>query len=251
VRRLLPVVVALLAAWLGLSQASVASAAGPAGVTSGYSNVGGHSGVVRARPTTEPGPPAATYDYNASPATGGNKPHCVLPHPRESDAWSHTTYGADVQRGPSVHGTWLPSSVGHVEGASRRGPPALLVAALLSNSASFSGFGLTAENAGSVATNLHHSDPMFLGGEPKQALTELTQAGHQALHSDMNTFLRNEMDDFGNHMRRSVGTAGPSSEPTSAATSDSMLWPASTRDPERRIRRAALDFFAQHPGLAP
>ncbi len=47
----------------------------------------------------------------------------------------------------------------------------------------------------------HHSDPVFMGGEPKQKLTDLNTSTHQKLHKDMNEFLHNQQNEFGDHMR--------------------------------------------------
>jgi hypothetical protein len=90
-----------------------------------------------------------------------------------------------------------------------------------------------------------------MGGEPKQPLTELTQADHQALHSDMNDFLRNEADDFGNHMRPQRGNSG--ADIRANFTRDQRL-DALARfysGPGAKYGQAAADFFAQHPELAP
>ena len=54
----------------------------------------------------------------------------------------------------------------------------------------------------------HHSDPKFLGGDPKQNLTKVLDKTHRNLHNDMNKFLRQKTDEFGNHMRPVRGNSG-------------------------------------------
>lgn len=55
---------------------------------------------------------------------------------------------------------------------------------------------------------LHHSDPKFMGGDPKQTLTPLSKSLHNDLHRDLNDFLKLQTDDFGNHMRPQRGNSG-------------------------------------------
>ena len=104
-----------------------------------------------------------------------------------------------------------------------------------------------AEDSANVVTHLHHSDPMFLGGEPKQALTRLTQEEHQGLHSDLNDFLRNETDDFGNHMSPQRGNSG--ADIRANFTRDERLGALSRfySGPGSGYGDAAFDFFAMHP----
>jgi RHS repeat-associated protein len=52
----------------------------------------------------------------------------------------------------------------------------------------------------------HHSDPKFMGGDPKQETTRIPESQHQDLHRDMNDFMRQQTDDLGNHMSQ-VGWA--------------------------------------------
>ena len=54
----------------------------------------------------------------------------------------------------------------------------------------------------------HHSFPKFLGGNPKQPLTKLPDTTHRQLHRDMNKFLRNRKDAFGNDMAPRRGNSG-------------------------------------------
>ncbi len=52
------------------------------------------------------------------------------------------------------------------------------------------------------ATQEHHSDPKFLGGNPNQPTTTMPKCEHIQLHLDLNEFLSQIKDDFGNNMRR-------------------------------------------------
>ncbi len=38
-------------------------------------------------------------------------------------------------------------------------------------------------------THRHHSDPKFMGGDPKQKLTDIPEQDHKNLHKEMNEFL--------------------------------------------------------------
>ena len=54
----------------------------------------------------------------------------------------------------------------------------------------------------------HHSDPMFLGGDPKQKLTPMITNRHQALHKDLNKHLQGKLDKSGNSMTPKRGNSG-------------------------------------------
>ncbi|RBP48517.1 polymorphic toxin-type HINT domain-containing protein [Arenicella xantha] len=93
----------------------------------------------------------------------------------------------------------------------------------------------------------HHSDPKFLGGDPKQKLTDLDPEDHRNLHNDMNDFLSDKTDDFGNDMRPRRGNSAE------------VIQENFTRDqcidalcdfydgPGAKYEDAAKDFFEQHP----
>lgn len=57
-------------------------------------------------------------------------------------------------------------------------------------------------------TQRHHSDPKFMGGEPKQDLTPMTEQRHHDLHKDLNKFLREQTNEKGQHMRPQAGNNG-------------------------------------------
>jgi hypothetical protein len=99
--------------------------------------------------------------------------------------------------------------------------------------------------------NLHHSDPKFLGGDPKQILTPLDRSTHIALHNDLNAFLRQQTDPFGNHMRPLKGNSGDDIQLnfTRAEMLDALQRFYS--GPGAKYSDAARDFFLQHPELEP
>lgn len=57
-------------------------------------------------------------------------------------------------------------------------------------------------------TQRHHSDPKFMGEEPKQDLTPMTVQRHKDLHQDLNDFLRKQTNDKGQHMQPQPGNKG-------------------------------------------
>ncbi|MBX3434361.1 MAG: hypothetical protein KF847_13645 [Pirellulales bacterium] len=95
----------------------------------------------------------------------------------------------------------------------------------------------------------HHSDPKFLGGDPKQKLTSLPKDTHTDLHRDLNKHLRDKTDAAGNHMRPLRGNSGRdirrnfSREERLAAEAEFYK---KFRD---KYPDATRDFFEQHPGL--
>lgn len=98
-------------------------------------------------------------------------------------------------------------------------------------------------------THLHHSDPIFMGGESKQPLTRMPREEHCRLHQLMNEFLRLQEDEFGQHMR-------PQSNNSGAEIRQNFTRPERL-DALRRFYNqnynqfpdAARDFFQQHPAL--
>ena len=98
-------------------------------------------------------------------------------------------------------------------------------------------------------TDDHHSDSQFLGGDPDQPRTSLNRPVHQELHRDLNQFLRQQEDEFSNHMRPQRGNPGIrirqnfSREQRLAAEAEFYKGPGS------KYTDAAADFFRQHPGL--
>ncbi|MGB3410168.1 MAG: hypothetical protein WBA45_03135 [Microthrixaceae bacterium] len=108
---------------------------------------------------------------------------------------------------------------------------------------------VTPSETPSGVTHMHHSDPKFMGGAPKQPLTKLTDVEHKALHKDLNDFLRQQTDDFGRHMRPQRGNSGQIIRRN--FTRDERL-DALARfysGPGAKYADAAEEFFTQHPGL--
>lgn len=99
--------------------------------------------------------------------------------------------------------------------------------------------------------NLHHSDPKFLGGAKKQPLTDLSKAEHDALHKDLNDFLRNEVDEFGNHMRAQPKNSGQVIQQNFTREERLDALRRFYSGPGAKYEAAATDFFMQHPELAP
>ncbi len=98
-------------------------------------------------------------------------------------------------------------------------------------------------------THGHHSDPKFMGGDPKQPLTDIPVPDHQALHKDLNDFLHGKTDAAGNHMRPQRGNSAADiqqnftqQERLDAITEFYKKFRATYPD-------AARDFFKQHPHL--
>ncbi|MFV0376510.1 MAG: RHS repeat-associated core domain-containing protein [Mangrovibacterium sp.] len=54
----------------------------------------------------------------------------------------------------------------------------------------------------------HHSDPIFMGGDKNQNLTNMKASTHRQLHKDMNDFLYGQQDANGNHMRPQSNNSG-------------------------------------------
>jgi RHS repeat-associated protein len=102
-----------------------------------------------------------------------------------------------------------------------------------------------------ILTNLHHADPKFLGGDPAQELTEMPLAEHQALHRDLNAFLRDQEDEFGNHMRPQRGNSGGVIRGNFSRGERLDALAQFYSGPGARYGDAAASFFRQHPGLAP
>ena len=107
---------------------------------------------------------------------------------------------------------------------------------------------MTEQQAGLQAEG-HHSDPIFMEGDPKQPLTEMSGMAHDDLHGDLNSFLKGETDELGNTM--SPSSTNSAEEIQSNFTREQRL------DALARFYQgfgdtypdAASDFFSQHPEL--
>ncbi|MCX7113689.1 MAG: Hint domain-containing protein [Proteobacteria bacterium] len=95
-------------------------------------------------------------------------------------------------------------------------------------------------------TQGHHSDPKFLGGDPKQPLTDLPDALHRDLHREMNVHLDN-YSKYGRTMRPKRGNCGQKIRAT--FTRDERLDALGDfyRSNDTKFSDAAFDFFDQHP----
>ena len=95
-------------------------------------------------------------------------------------------------------------------------------------------------------THGHHSDPKFMGGDPKQELTNLQDFDHKNLHKELNDFLKTKTDDFGNHMRPQRGNPGAKIRENFTRTERiNALREFYTRNADK-YPEAAADFFKQH-----
>jgi hypothetical protein len=102
---------------------------------------------------------------------------------------------------------------------------------------------------GKGKTHEHHSDPKFLGGNPKQKLTKLDEKEHRQLHKDMNSFLRTKTNENGDHMRPQRGNSGRDIQEN--FTRDECLAALCEfyRGVGAKYENAAKDFFDQHSGI--
>jgi hypothetical protein len=105
--------------------------------------------------------------------------------------------------------------------------------------------GLLVHNA--CNTHGHHSDPKFMGGEPKQPLTNLPDTVHRDLHSDLNKFLRNRTDGAGNDMAPRRGNSGKKIQETFSRDERLNALRDFYNQNMNKYPDAARDFFNQHP----
>lgn len=102
---------------------------------------------------------------------------------------------------------------------------------------------------GLSACHKHHSDPVFLGGNPKQPLTILSASTHRSLHKDMNDFLRKQVDALGNHMRPQRGNSGAVIRGNFSPQARLDALANFYKQFGSKYQSAAADFFKQHPHL--
>jgi len=101
----------------------------------------------------------------------------------------------------------------------------------------------------SVAMRNHHSDPKFMGGDPKQPLTNMTKEMHDELHRDLNNFLRDRTNAAGNHMRPQSNNPGDWIQRNFSTAERRQAMADFYRQYGDKYPDAARDFFAQHPNL--
>ena len=87
------------------------------------------------------------------------------------------------------------------------------------------------------------------GGDLKQPLTKISEVEHKELHRDMYKFLRQEIDEYGNHMKPQKGNSGDAIQKNFSR--DKLLDALKRFYEEFRDKypKAAEDFFKQHPDL--
>jgi hypothetical protein len=109
------------------------------------------------------------------------------------------------------------------------------------------------EPASQKKTERHHSDPVFMGGDPKQKKTKMGKDAHRgkgdSLHNDLNDFLRGKTDGAGNHMRPQRGNSGADIRRNFSRQELLRAEAEFYKQFRDRYPDAARDFFKQHPGL--
>jgi len=97
--------------------------------------------------------------------------------------------------------------------------------------------------------NEHHSDPKFMGGDPKQPTTPMKESEHQSLHKDLNEHLRNETNDKGQHMRPQKDNSGNEIRRNFERGERLDALKRFYEGFQNKYPDAARDFFNQHPEL--
>jgi len=99
-------------------------------------------------------------------------------------------------------------------------------------------------------TELHHSDPLFMGGEENQPLTEMSQTEHRQLHNDLNEHLENyKTADGKNSMRPTTKNPGPKIQRNFSPKERLKALSNFYKGAGAKYTSAAQDFFKQHPTL--
>ena len=94
----------------------------------------------------------------------------------------------------------------------------------------------------------HHSDPKFMGGNPKQPLTAMPKSEHQQLHRDLNTHLRGVQNNRGQHMLLQKYNSGARIRANFTREDRLNALADFYRGVGSRYSSAARDFFNQHQG---
>jgi len=98
-------------------------------------------------------------------------------------------------------------------------------------------------------THGHHSDPKFMGGDPKQPRTPMSPEQHRQLHKDLNDFLRGKTDAAGNHMRPQRGNPADRIQENFSPAERQAAMAEFYKKFGDKYPDAARDFFKQHPHL--
>jgi hypothetical protein len=96
----------------------------------------------------------------------------------------------------------------------------------------------------------HHSDPKFMGGDPKQKLTTLSDQDHINLHKDLNAHLDTKVDPkTGTTMRPKRGNSGADIQRNFSTQKRLDALAEFYTKNKNKYPDASADFFAQHPQL--
>jgi RHS repeat-associated protein len=106
-------------------------------------------------------------------------------------------------------------------------------------------------SSNSSDTQLHHSDPKFMGGDPDQSLTPMDTKDHQQLHQDLNDFLKDNIDGNGNDMMPRSNNSGQDIRDNFSRQQRIDALGEFYRQNQNAYPDAARDFFSQHPDQAP
>jgi len=98
----------------------------------------------------------------------------------------------------------------------------------------------------------HHSDPKFMGGDPKQPLTDLprsTHRGEEGLHNDLNKFLKERKNELGHDMAPRRGNPGSKVRDNFSREERLRALADFYKKFYDKYPKVAEDFFKQHPHL--
>jgi hypothetical protein len=95
----------------------------------------------------------------------------------------------------------------------------------------------------------HHSDPKYMGGDPNQTCTDMLRSQHRQLTKDMNDFMRQEVNEAGQHMRPQRGNSGKVIQGRFSLAERLNALRDFYQANQHIYPDAAADFFNQHPDL--
>ncbi len=105
---------------------------------------------------------------------------------------------------------------------------------------------------GLSGTHGHHSDPKFMGGDPKQPLTNMKTADHIDLHRDMNAYLETKTKVINGKivsMRPKRGNSGRIIRLNFTRQERLDALAEFYTKNKNKYPEASADFFSQHPQL--
>ena len=106
-----------------------------------------------------------------------------------------------------------------------------------------------AEKNLSEAYQMHHSDPVFMGGDVNQDLTAMTQSEHSQLHNDLNEHLEGYKNADGKSMQPKRGNSGAKIRENFTRSQRLNALSNFYKGPGAKYTEAAKAFFKQHPNL--